>query len=247
VPGEGTSHHLLPEGEGTLRSYTQFRIGTFNIHGCKGLDGRYDVDRIAKCLKGLDFVALNEVHGPGLFEKQDQAELLGRRLDMAWLFAPSVRQWYCMASGNGLLSTIPITSWHRIPLIRQVDYSYRNAVQIDLQPEGNPGGRVIHVLLTHVNRRYDSEREAQLKEVIAMFMALPEPAILLGDLNSTAKDAQIGQLMTSSGVIDAVGQALGPKDTDRIDWIFVRGLRCLTAGIVENNASDHPMIWAELE
>ena len=181
------------------------------------------------------------------FEKQDQAELLGRRLDMAWLFAPSMRQWYFMESGNGLLSKMPVDSWKRIPLVREVDYSYRNAVQVVLRPNDDPRGRVINVLLTHINRRYDSERRAQLSEVISMFLALPEPAIFLGDLNSTAEDPQIRQLISSPGVIDAVGQVLGQKASDRIDWIFVRGLQCLDAGIVENDASDHPLVWAELE
>jgi endonuclease/exonuclease/phosphatase family metal-dependent hydrolase len=229
------------------QSSPRFRIGTFNIHSCKGLDGRRDVDRVAKCLKGLDFVGLNEVQGSNLFEKQDQAALLGQQLGMAWLFAPSVRQWYCLESGNALLTRVPVIAWHRIPLVRRVDYSYRNAVQLDLRQESGQESRVIHVLLTHVNRRYDSEREAQLKEVISMFMGMAEPAVLLGDLNSTAQDAQIRQLMSSPGVIDAVGQVLGEKNPERIDWIFVRGLRCIDAGIVENDASDHPLIWAELE
>jgi endonuclease/exonuclease/phosphatase (EEP) superfamily protein YafD len=140
-----------------------------------------------------------------------------------------------------------VLAWHRIPLVRHVDYSYRNAVQLDLRQESDSQSRVIHVLLTHVNRRYDSEREAQLKQVISMFVGMAEPAVLLGDLNSTAQDPQICQLMSSPGVIDAVGQVLGAKDHERIDWIFVRGLRCLDAGIVENDASDHPLIWAELE
>jgi endonuclease/exonuclease/phosphatase family metal-dependent hydrolase len=226
---------------------SRFRLGTFNIHSCKGSDGHRDVDRVAKCMKGLDFVGLNEVQGAGFIEKQDQAALLGRRLGMAWLFAPSIRQWYCMESGNAMLTKVPVTAWHRIPLTRRVDYSYRNAVQVDLRLGSDVEGCVVHVLITHVNHRYDSEREMQLDEVIPMFLALPEPAVLLGDLNSTAKDAQIRQLMSSSGVIDAVGQVLGPKDPDRIDWIFVRGLHCLDAGIVENDASDHPLIWAELE
>ncbi len=226
----------------------RFRISTFNIHSCKGLDGRRDVDRVANYLKNLDFVALNEVQGPNLFVKQDQAALLGQRLGMAWLFAPSVRQWYWLESGNALLTRMPVTGWRRIPLIRQVDYSYRNAVQVDLCRQFDSENRVIHVLLTHVNRRYESERIAQLKEVIPMFLALAEPAILLGDLNSTAQDSQIRQLVDSPGVIDPVGQILGPKDSgDRIDWIFVRGLRSIDAGIVENDASDHPMVWAELE
>ncbi|MGD0516749.1 MAG: endonuclease/exonuclease/phosphatase family protein [Thermoguttaceae bacterium] len=229
------------------RKSTRICVGTFNIHGCKGLDGRSDVDRVAKLLEGLDFVGLNEVHGASLFEKQDQAALLGQRLGMAWLFTPSVRQWYWMESGNGLLTRVPVVAWRRIPLIRRVDYSYRNAVCVDLRQECGTKDRVIHVLLTHVNRRYDSEREAQLKEVIALFLGLAEPAVLLGDLNSTAQDAQISQIASLPGVIDAVGHVLGPKDPGRIDWIFVRGLKCVDAGIIENDASDHPLIWAELE
>jgi endonuclease/exonuclease/phosphatase (EEP) superfamily protein YafD len=118
---------------------------------------------------------------------------------------------------------------------------------VDLRQECGTKDRVIHVLLTHVNRRYDSEREAQLKEVISLFLGLAEPAVLLGDLNSTAQDAQIHQLASLPGVIDVMGQVLGPKDPGRIDWIFVRGLKCVDAGIIENDASDHPLIWAELE
>ena len=41
-----------------------FRIGTFNIHGCTGTDGRRDVARVAECLADLDFVALQR--GPRL-------------------------------------------------------------------------------------------------------------------------------------------------------------------------------------
>lgn len=244
---ENNSQSIVPLEVKNNRQPSRLRLGTFNIHGCKGSDGRRDVNRVANCLKGLDFVALNEVSGPDFFEKQDQAELLGRRLDMAWLFAPSVRQWYCLESGNALLTKKPVVYWHRIPLIRRVDYSYRNAVQVDLQMAGNSGSGVVHVLLTHVNRRYDSEREAQLKEVISMFLALPEPAVLLGDLNSNAKDSQIRHLMSLPGVIDAVGHVLGPKDSERIDWIFLRGLRSVDAGIVDNGSSDHPLIWAEVE
>jgi endonuclease/exonuclease/phosphatase family metal-dependent hydrolase len=146
-----------------------------------------------------------------------------------------------------LLTKMPVDSWKRIPLVREVDYSYRNAVQVVLQPNNQPKSRVINILITHINRRYDSERQAQLREVISMFEALPQPAILLGDLNSTTEDPQIRQLISSPGIIDAVGQVLGSKDINRIDWIFIHGLHCLDAGIVENDSSDHPMIWAELE
>ena len=69
-----------------------FCVGTFNIHGCTGADDRRDIDRVADCLKGLDFVALNEVHGPRWWESDNQAALLGRRLGVPWLFAPATRR-----------------------------------------------------------------------------------------------------------------------------------------------------------
>jgi len=224
------------------------RIGTFNIHAGKGRDGRRDLRRVAECLSGpnLDFVALNEVRGPQTFGTESQAEWLGKRLKMGWLFAPAVRTWYHLESGNGLLSCVPVTFWQRIPLARKYDRSHRNAVLVGLQHQG----RTIHVLLSHINRRHDPERRAQLRAVITLFLALEEPAVLVGDMNSSAEDPQIRQLLEIPAVSDPLGELLGEqiveeKAPGRIDWIFVRGLRAVSAGIVDEGASDHPMVWAE--
>jgi endonuclease/exonuclease/phosphatase family metal-dependent hydrolase len=83
--------------------------------------------------------------------------------------------------------------------------------------------------------------------VIARFLALPEPAVLLGDLNSDANDPLIRGLLSTPGVCDAVGPKPGPNRAERIDWIIARGLRPVDAGIRDNGASDHPLVWAELE
>ncbi len=97
------------------------RIGQFNIHAGKGLDGRRDISRTAECLRSLDFVVLNEVRGPWFWQSEDQAAQLGRELGMQWLFAPSIRVWYHVESGNGLLSSVPVASWQRIPLPTEYD------------------------------------------------------------------------------------------------------------------------------
>ena len=244
---EKASRDVLVPGDKTL--YPPIRVGTFNLHGCKGLDNRVDVERSAKCLENLDFVALEEVHGPGLFGGEDQAALLGKRLKMAWLFTPAVREWYCQESGNGFLTSLPVTFWERIPLQSHRDYSFRNVVLLGLKQKNHKGqDRTVNILVTHVNRRYDEDREAQLRAVIALFQSLAEPAILLGDLNSDTKDPQIEEILHHTEITDAVGKILGLKDDpQRIDWIFCRGLTSVKAGVLENNASDHPMVWAELE
>jgi endonuclease/exonuclease/phosphatase family metal-dependent hydrolase len=230
--------------------FPPIRIGTFNIHGCKReLDGKVDLPRTAKCLEKLDFAALQEVHGPGLFGGEDQAAMLGKQLKMAWLFTPTVREWYCLESGNGFLTSLPVTFWERIPLASHRDYSFRNVVLLGLKQK-NPKGeeRTIRILVTHLNQRYNEDRQAQLRAVIALFKSLEKPAILLGDLNSTIAEPQMTQLAQDAEVNDAVGKFLGSKDDPkRIDWIFCRGLTVLSAGILENDASDHPMVWAEVQ
>lgn len=223
------------------REKQSFRIGTFNIHGCTGSDGRRDVDRVAECLGNLDFVALEEVHGPRFWERDNEAAQLGKRLGAAWLFAPATRDLHTTGFGNGLVSSLPIESWQRIPLTADNGRGCRNMVLVDMPWHG----RTVHILLTHINRG-DEIRRAQLREVIDRFLALPQPAILLGDMNSTADDPEIRRLCASPGAIDALGQKLGDKAPPHIDWIFVRGLKVLDAGLRDDGASDHPLAWSEV-
>ncbi len=240
-PAEGTS----VDGQVTRTvdlSRDSFRVGAFNIHGCTGADGRRDVDRVADCLKDLDFVALNEVHGPRLWESEDQAALLGRRLGVQWLFAPATRDWHTIDFGNGLLTTLPVESWQRIPLEASNGRGYRNAVLVRLRRQQ----QVISVLLTHIARSTEPTRQRQLRQTVDLYLALPAPAIFLGDLNSEAAEPEIRRLLAAPGVIDAVGRKLGPSAPPRIDFIFVRGLRVLDAGLRDDGASDHPLARAEV-
>jgi endonuclease/exonuclease/phosphatase family metal-dependent hydrolase len=55
-------------------------------------------------------------------------------------------------------------------------------------------------------------------------------------------------ILQARGVKDAVGSRMGARaPADRIDWIFTRGLETVSAGVEKNDASDHPMVWAELK
>jgi endonuclease/exonuclease/phosphatase family metal-dependent hydrolase len=219
------------------------RVGTFNIHGCRGADGRRDLDRVARCLADLDFAALNEVHGPHPWQQLDQAAELAARLDMAWLFAPNTRTWCCLESGNGLLSAWPASFWRRIPLAHRRERGYRNAVLVGLEH----GARTVSLLLTHITRSDDASRAEQLRAVAEMYLALAEPAVLLGDLNTPADDPEMRRLLAAPGVRDPLGEKLGAAAPPRIDWILARGMRPVDAGLREQGASDHPLVWAELE
>ncbi len=218
------------------------RVGTFNIHGGKGVDGVRDLTRIAKTLRGLDFAGLNEVHGAAPFRDDDQAAALGQQLGMPWLYAPTEQRWWCDPFGNGALSNLPVTSWQRIPLARTHGKSYRNAVLVRAEHQGKP----VNIVVTHLDRSDDRERAEQLRTVGELFLALESPAILLGDLNTDDTEPALRKLLDAPGVHDPLRDRLGDAAPRRIDWILVRGLETIDAGIVNRGDSDHPHVWAEL-
>ena len=216
------------------------RVGTFNIRGGKGLDGRRDLRRTAECLRSLDLVGLNEVHGEAPWQPQDQAEQLGVKLGRAWLFAPTERRWWRDSFGNGVLASVPVTHWQAIPLPRQGSGGFRNVLLLKTPYRG----RTIHIAITHVDQKDD--REAQLRAVIELFLSLAEPAILMGDLNSNADDPQIQRLLTAEGVEDPLAHFAAAGRPKRVEWILTRGLHTTDAGRVATAASDHPCVWAAL-
>ena len=242
--GQQLEGHFLPAADRP----TRLRVGTFNIHSGRGLDGLTDLMRAAACLEtaALDLVALQEVRG-NRASGANQARTLAERLQMAWLYAPAERRWGVLEFGNGLVAAVEVKSWQRIVLPRRFAADHRNAVLAVVEHHGH----TIQVLMTHIHRRDHRERDAQLQAAAEMFLSLEKPAILLGDLNCSAHQPPLRQLLDTPGVEDAVGHALRRKDAedlpDRVDWIITRGLRAVDAGIVDHGASDHPLVWVELE
>ncbi len=238
----GTVFHGATAATSIAAEKPSFRVGTFNIHGGEGRDGRLDLDRTAACLQKLDFVALNEVYGRLHWESAGQAESLGQALQMPWLFAPSEYRWGHDHFGNAVLCSLPVRSWERIPLPRQYGHSCRNF----LLAAAEYRGQTLHVVVTHLDRSDDRERHRQFQVVADRFLALAEPAILMGDMNTTADEPVMTQLLATPGVRDPLAEILGDKTPRRIDWLLTRGLDTVDAGLIDNGASDHPCVWAEL-
>jgi endonuclease/exonuclease/phosphatase family metal-dependent hydrolase len=245
---DGQSHRPCPPAEGIgLHGASQaslkptLRIASFNIHGCRDAQGNQDLERTANALQDFDLIGLNEVHGARPWTSCDQAQALGERLQMPWLFAPTTRRWWRDDFGNGLLCSLPVSRWRRVPLSGTRHKGHRNVIIAEV----DHGGRTVQVIVAHLDRVQDRQR--QLVETIDTFLALPEPAILLGDLNTMADDAQLAQLLASPGIHDVVAEGLSHPPPRRIDWILARGLRGVRSGVVDTKASDHPLVWAEVE
>ncbi len=234
--GEGNLHGSRgPRPEGKT-----IRLATFNIQGGKGRDGRRDLDRTAETLKGFDIAGLNEVRGGSPWDPRDQAQLLGEKLGLAYLFAPGETRWWRGAYGNAVLSSLPARLWMRFPLPRARESSHRSVLWVEFEHRG----RTIPVLITHTTPQPE---EAQRSLVFEMFLSLDEPAILMGDFNARGDHPEILRLLATAGVRGTAGESATGRKNGSLDWIFTRGLRWVESGVRDEGASDHDCHWVELD
>ncbi|WP_166820459.1 endonuclease/exonuclease/phosphatase family protein [Thalassoroseus pseudoceratinae] len=221
----------------------RFRIGSFNIRGGKNRANEFDLTRTVEALRKhhLDVIGLSEVHGHAWGELPNQAVELGEALDRSAVFVPTERRYWHDHFGNGVLTNVELGAIHWVPLPGTQGKKFRNAVLTNFQV----GETTVHFLTVHLDRVKD--RPHQLRQVITLFNSLKEPAILVGDLNTTADDPQLAALLARADVHDAVAEGLGDPVDRRIDWILTRGLKTIDADCIDEGASDHPLVWAEFE
>lgn len=173
------THHASPRVPASRR----LRLATYNVHKCRGLDGRTRVDRIADVLASLeaDVIALQEVLGSDP-DEDGQAAALGARLGMGWVM-DSVRLVRGKAYGNVVLSRLPILHTKNKDLSCDAREP-RGCMRVDLDADG----QVLHVFNVHLGTAvWERRRQAPR---LAEFVAdpdVPGPKVLLGDFNEWVK------------------------------------------------------------
>lgn len=159
------------------------RVATYNIHKCRGLDGRTDTARIASVLKPLkaNVIALQEVVGPGP-KATGQEEELAMRLNMLPLLAPA-RTYRGHPYGNAVLSHLQVTG-HATCDLSQAGYEPRLCQRIDLVLEGH----TLHLFNVHLGTS-GVERARQAHKLVAFVAdaSVRGPKIVLGDFNEWMK------------------------------------------------------------
>ena len=157
----------------------RLRVASYNVHGCRGRDGRRDVARIVRVLRQIDadVIGLQEVESRHGRSEVDQAERLAGALGMACVEGPLLRAergWY----GNALLSRLEVASVRRV-LFDVSGREARGALVCDLL--GNAGAW--RVMTTHLDLRSRHRRrqfEALLDELVPH---RGRPTVLMGDFN----------------------------------------------------------------
>lgn len=161
-----------------------FRVVTYNIHKCQGMDRRLRPDRIANVLREIDadIIALQEVLSiPDGRREDDQARFLSEELGFAYRVGET-RQLRGGAYGNVVLSRLPILASYNYDL-SQHGREERGCMRVDVTSDGH---HVLHVYNVHLGTAY-RERPLQarrlLDEEILNTQHILGPRILLGDFN----------------------------------------------------------------
>ncbi|MAD76438.1 MAG: endonuclease [Rheinheimera sp.] len=234
---------------------------TYNVHSCIGLDGKIDVERIARviALAKPDVVVLQELDvGRDRTQGLDQAQLIARALEMEFHFHPAMHleeEKY----GDAILTHLPMTLVKAGPLPGLAD-------KPKLEPRGaiwatvELHGQQINIINTHLGLQ-PRERLAQIDALLSEeWLGHPDcngPVIFCGDLNAQPGSEVCRRLNQKMTDAQTLLEGYRPRGTFpsrfaaiRIDHIYVSESVEVTAveipGSVQAKiASDHlPLLIA---
>lgn len=259
----GRPAHQAPAGRKRGAAQTDvLRIMTYNVHGCVGMDGKINAERIARVIARArpDVVALQELDvGRARSFGMDQAHLIARYLEMEFHFHPAMHleeERY----GDAILTHLPqrLVKAGALPGLADRPHLEPRGVlwvAVDLH------GTEIQIINTHLGLG-PRERTAQIEALLGSEWLANEqfkaPAILCGDFNASPSSTACRRLAARLSDAQAGVKGHRPQCTFpsrfpgmRIDHIFISpGLEVACIEIPNSDlariASDHLPLLAEI-
>jgi endonuclease/exonuclease/phosphatase family metal-dependent hydrolase len=236
------------------------RVLCYNIHYGQGMDGEYNIARLANVIKAAkpDLVALQEVDvGVLRSGRVHQLQKLGELTGLTARFGPT-QHYEGGLFGNAILTRLPILD----ELIQPLPYTDatkerqtypRGALVITLQA---PDGKPLRFISTHFQHNVPEDRIEEARAINALFATAADKqrTILAGDFNATP-DAEPITILEKSWT-HAIDSARAPSvpsvnPKSRIDYVFYRSkqdFRTISSEVLpEAMASDHRPVLAVLE
>jgi len=167
-----------------MRQIIKFRIATYNVHKCVGIDRRLSPARIVSVLKEInaDIVALQEVLCiQGRNSEDDQAHFIARKLGFNYCMGHN-RKLRDGIYGNLVLSRFPLlgSENHDISVAGREERGCLR-VDVDLGQESKMHVYNVHLGTSFVERRRQARK--LISESILSDANIPGPRIMLGDFN----------------------------------------------------------------
>ncbi len=240
----------------------RLRLMTYNVHGCRGMDGRFSVERISRVIARMrpDIVCLQEVdcvrpRSGGV----DQAHEIAARLENDYDFH-GVREVDDGTFGDAVLAAHPVTRVRSGPLPAldtRLNLEERGALWVEVDIDGHP----VQVINTHLSI-LERERRLQVDALIGEWLEeIDGPLVVAGDFNATS-DSYTGRRLSSRLCDVALERPTrerrrlrtwsGRVPLRRIDHVFVSDqFRVLGAEVprtrLSRAASDHLPLVVDLE
>ena len=180
----------------------RFRVVTYNVHKCRGLDRRVRPSRIADVLREVnaDIIALQEVVSiEGKTPEENQAHFIAATLGLYYRLGET-RRLNGGAYGNAVLSRLPITSTRNYDL-SQPGREERGCLRADLEVRKDV---TLHVYNIHLGTAY-LERRRQARRLLEgdMLSGHGEIRIVLGDFNEWTRGLTTKLLSRHFECVDA--------------------------------------------
>ena len=148
------------------------RIASYNVHGCRGTDGKKDASRVAEVIRELECDTI------GLQEVDYRLDYIAGRLGMQAVPGLTLVR-HDGHFGNALLTR------RKVLEVRRLELGYgrrepRNALDVDL----DVSGQRLRVIVTHLGL-FAAERRWQVRKLLDLLRHTPahERVIVLGDIN----------------------------------------------------------------
>ncbi len=230
----------------------QFKILSYNVHHCRGLDEKIDLPRIAKIIKDCDpdFVALQEIDNKtrrcgGV----DQAAELGRLTGLHAQFFKAI-DFDGGQYGQAILSRHQAKNSSTLVL---PNLAGREQRIVGMSEYEWTGGMKIQFCTVHLDHAHDALRLQQADKLNEHFSKNEVCTIVAGDFNART-DSKVMQRIAESWTIAGADQSLATfpaeRPTSQIDYIVVRPKGRFQTPSVEvldqPLASDHRPIFANL-
>jgi endonuclease/exonuclease/phosphatase family metal-dependent hydrolase len=171
-----------PNGQPSPDTPRILRVATYNVHKCRGLDGKVRPDRIAEVLRQADanVIALQEIFGDSSPEGAAQARYLADELGMYLVFGET-RKVQGAPYGNAVLSQLPLIGSENCSLSAP-GREERGCLTVDIKVDDRP----VHLFNVHLGTSYFERRsQAQMLVTPTLIKAarIEGPRIVLGDFN----------------------------------------------------------------